>query len=200
MALIKGKECGKEYSDNASACPKCGNPTIEEKNNDVEQEHQEEIKTENIEKSTEISEQNQESKKGNKIIVGVIVGASIIIAILVIVIVLLTKADKNDKAIRVDITMNSWYGSIEYILEDFGIEFYAVTSGANCFSGVKTNSFETEKYGTLYTEFTYCKSNNIQRFRIYNKSKDQELREPKTGEINSYDSLGYRKSSLGTGV
>lgn len=27
MALIKCKECGKEYSSNADACPKCGNPT-----------------------------------------------------------------------------------------------------------------------------------------------------------------------------
>lgn len=27
MALIKCKECGKEYSTNAEACPKCGNPT-----------------------------------------------------------------------------------------------------------------------------------------------------------------------------
>lgn len=29
MALIKCKECGKEYSSNAKACPKCGNPTEE---------------------------------------------------------------------------------------------------------------------------------------------------------------------------
>ena len=27
MALIKCDECGKEYSDKASACPNCGNPT-----------------------------------------------------------------------------------------------------------------------------------------------------------------------------
>ena len=27
MALIKCSECGKEYSNNAPACPKCGNPT-----------------------------------------------------------------------------------------------------------------------------------------------------------------------------
>ena len=31
MALIQCKECGKEYSSNAKACPKCGNPTEAEK-------------------------------------------------------------------------------------------------------------------------------------------------------------------------
>lgn len=28
MALIKCKECGKEFSDRAEACPQCGNPNI----------------------------------------------------------------------------------------------------------------------------------------------------------------------------
>lgn len=32
MALIKCKECEKEYSDKASQCPNCGNPTIENPN------------------------------------------------------------------------------------------------------------------------------------------------------------------------
>ena len=29
MALIKCSECGKEFSDKASACPNCGSPTSE---------------------------------------------------------------------------------------------------------------------------------------------------------------------------
>ena len=88
--------------------------------------------------------------------------------------------------------MNSWYGSIETILDDFDIDFYAVTGGANCYSGVKTNKFETEKYGILYTEFSYCKSTSTQRFRIYNLESDQPLREPKTGELPTYSSYGTK--------
>jgi hypothetical protein len=98
-------------------------------------------------------------------------------------------------------TSNIWNANpsdIEQILDDFGIEFYAVTGGANCYSGTKTNSFETEKYGILYTEFTYCKSNEVQRLRVYNKSSDQELRDPKPGEIYTYDKYGYRNSSSST--
>ena len=36
MALIQCKECGKEYSSNAKACPKCGNPTEEEKEETID--------------------------------------------------------------------------------------------------------------------------------------------------------------------
>ena len=49
--------------------------------------------------------------------------------------------------------------------------------GANCFTGVQRNEFKTDKYGILYTEFRYCKSNRTTVFRVYNDAKDQELRE-----------------------
>ena len=114
-------------------------------------------------------------------------------AIAIIFIYFLATSTKNDKkAIKVDIAMNSWYGSIETILDDFDIDFYAVTGGANCYSGVKTNKFETEKYGILYTEFSYCKSTSTQRFRIYNLESDQPLREPKAGELPTYSSYGTK--------
>lgn len=114
-------------------------------------------------------------------------------AIAIIFIYFLATSAKNDKkAIKVDIAMNSWYGSIETILDDFDIDFYAVTGGANCYSGVKTNKFETEKYGILYTEFSYCKSTSTQRFRIYNLESDQPLREPKAGELPTYSSYGTK--------
>ncbi|MBQ6687186.1 MAG: zinc ribbon domain-containing protein [Bacilli bacterium] len=181
MALINCPECGKEVSDSAKNCIHCGY-----KLNDS---------SDNIEKIKDIT--NDITKKyGKKKLI--YIGAIIIIVIIAIIALVGSKKaedEENSKAIRVDITMNSWYGSIEEILDDFDLEFYAVTSGANCFSGVKTNQFETEKYGILYTEFTYCKSNDIQRFRLYNKAADQPLRDPEPGEINSYSSLGSRESN-----
>lgn len=38
MALIKCPECGKEFSDKAQACPNCGCPTSEAKNQELKQE------------------------------------------------------------------------------------------------------------------------------------------------------------------
>ncbi len=38
MALIKCPECGKEFSDKAQACPNCGCPTAEAKNQELKQE------------------------------------------------------------------------------------------------------------------------------------------------------------------
>lgn len=95
-----------------------------------------------------------------------------------------------DKAIKVNITMTEYYGSIEYILEELGLDFDLVTMGANCYTGVQKNEFKTEKYGVLYTEFRYCKSNETTIFRVYNSSKDQKLREPKENELPKFNSYG----------
>ena len=213
MALIICDECGNEYSNKAPACPKCGNPTtvkdvpVIEHIHDEEEEihehvHEEEKHEERVEHEEHVVEHKEEeapvktTKKKNKLLIPIIVGASVLLVVIIIVVALVvSKKKEEEKAIRVDISMNSWYGDIETILNDFGIEFYAVTGGANCYSGTKTNSFETEKYGILYTEFTYCKSNEVQRLRIYNKSSDQELRDPKPGEIYTYDNYGYRNNT-----
>ena len=157
MALIKCPECGKEVSDTAKVCIHCGfelskNQGLSEKG-----------------KNTINNLKNKFGKK--KLICFGIVLAIIILALIVFVFAKRSsdnRQQEENKAIKIDITMNSWYGSIEYILQDFDLEFYAVTSGANCYSGVTYNQFETEKYGVLYTEFTYCKSTEVQRFRIYN--------------------------------
>ena len=48
MALIKCKECGKDMSENATACPNCGNPntlTKEEKQEEIEKKNKEENTT-----------------------------------------------------------------------------------------------------------------------------------------------------------
>lgn len=95
-----------------------------------------------------------------------------------------------DNAIKVNITMTEYYGSIEYILEELGLDFDLVTMGANCYTGVQKNEFKTEKYGVLYTEFRYCKSNETTIFRVYNSSKDQKLREPKENELLKFNSYG----------
>ena len=95
--------------------------------------------------------------------------------------------------IKVNISMTSYYGSIEYILYELDLDFDLVTMGANCYTGVQKNEFKTEKYGILYTEFRYCKNNYSTIFRVYNDSKDQELRDPKPGELPSFDKYGEKE-------
>lgn len=182
MALISCPECGKKVSDTAKTCIHCGF----------------QLSDDNIVDKVENVTNDIKNKLGKKKLIGIGIAVAILIIGLIVFFVVKDANDKKayeeSKAIRVDITMNSWYGDIEYILDDFGLEFYAITSGANCYSGVKKNQFETEKYGILYTEFTYCKSNDVQRLRVYNKESDQPLRDAKPGEINTYDSYGYRES------
>ena len=96
----------------------------------------------------------------------------------------------DNKAIKVDISMTSYYGNIDYILDELGLDFDLVTMGANCYTGVQKNEFKTEKYGILHTEFRYCKSNSTQVFRVYNTEEDQPLREPRYGELPSFDRYG----------
>ena len=98
----------------------------------------------------------------------------------------------NNLPIKVDISMTSYYGTIEYILYELDLDFDLVTMGANCFTGVQRNEFNTEKYGILYTEFRYCKSNRTTVFRVYNDVKDQELRDPKPGELAEFDEFGEK--------
>ena len=123
----------------------------------------------------------------------------IVVIALVIGIVVATSifnnAQESKKPIRVDISMTEWYGYVDYILEEFDLDFYLVTAGANCYTGVKKSEFHTEKYGILHTEFSYCKSNKRQVFRIYNDENDQPLREPKPGELPTFDRYGEKTSS-----
>ena len=123
----------------------------------------------------------------------------IVVVALVIGIVIATSifnnAQESKKPIRVDISMTEWYGYVDYILEEFDLDFYLVTAGANCYTGVKKSEFHTEKYGILHTEFSYCKSNKRQVFRIYNDENDQPLRDPKPGELPTFDRYGKKTSS-----
>ena len=209
MALIKCPDCGKEISDKATACIHCGCPIEENKEiekSKTEEKIAKEPDTTKIAEEPKNSDSPEEPKKVesktnteyvNVPVVNKKVAKKILIflSLIIIAIFLIIIATKNGgKAIKVDISMNSWYGSIDNILDDFGIDFYAVTGGANCYSGVKTNKFETEKYGILYTEFSYCKTTNTQRFRIYNIESDQPLRKPKAGELPTYDSYGDKNT------
>ena len=80
----------------------------------------------------------------------------------------------------------------EDILYELDLDFDLVTMGANCYSGVQRNEFNTKKYGILHTEFRYCKSNRTMVFRVYNDTKDQKLREPKPGELAQFDENGKK--------
>lgn len=195
MALIKCPECGENISDSVDSCIHCGfkmkKEVLEDDENITEKGEMDEMRSENMEQVVNVKSNIKKFMTNKLYFYGTIV---VIITVIVCLIAILNRNEQS-KAIRVDITMNSWYGDIEQILDDFGLEFYAVTSGANCYSGVKRSQFETSKYGILYTEFTYCKSNSIQRLRIYNRSSDQPLRDPKPGELYSYDKYGDRSSS-----
>lgn len=133
----------------------------------------------------------------------IIIGVIFVVAILIVTLIIYNdKVQKEKEAIeqekynnlpiKVDISMTSYYGTIEYILYELGLDFDLVTMGANCYTGVQRNEFNTERYGILYTEFRYCKSNNTTIFRVYNNSKDQELRDPKPGELAEFDEFGEK--------
>lgn len=125
-----------------------------------------------------------ENKKNFKIMVGML---SLVVALVMILMNLESRPPK------IDITMTSYNGNIEYILYDLGLDFDLVTMGANCYTGVQKNTFKTEKYGVLHTEFRYCASSESQILRVYNDESDQKLREPREGEIHEYDYYGKRQ-------
>lgn len=132
----------------------------------------------------------------------IIIGVILVVIIVVVAIIIHNDKVKkeeqeryNNLPIKVDISMTTYYGTIEYILYELDLDFDLVTMGANCYTGVQRNEFKTEKYGILYTEFRYCKSNKTTIFRVYNDAKDQELRDPKPGEIAEFDKYGEKVSS-----
>lgn len=167
MTEVKCKKCGCEIEDGMEYCSKC-------------------------------SENNSNNNIFKNKILWIIIGI-----VLIAVIIIHNDEVKNQKVtaeqerynnlpIKVDISMTSYYGTIEYILYELDLDFDLVTAGANCYTGVQRNEFKTEKYGTLYTEFRYCKSNKTTVFRVYNDTKDQELRDPKPGELTQFDEYGEK--------
>ncbi len=119
----------------------------------------------------------------NIILVAIVIFLGIVIAV---------KIYDSNLPIEVNISMTEYSGHIDYILYALDLDFDLVTMGANCYTGVQKNSFNTEKYGILYTEFRYCKSNESLIFRVYNSSKDQRLRKPKQNEALRFDIYGNR--------
>ena len=132
-------------------------------------------------------------KKVNPVIF-IVIGAILLVTIIAIIVGLSLKGkdDHDNLPPKVDISMTSYYGTIENILDEFGLDFDLVTMGGNCYTGVQKAEFETKKYGILHTEYRYCKANNTLTFRVYNTDKDQELRDPKPGEIPKFDKYGYK--------
>ena len=187
MALIKCSECGNDISTNAEKCPSCGNP-LEQSISIIKKE----VKPK--EKQTKpLKNFIKTNQKVSLIAAGCLL---VIIAGIIALVVHKNNVEKeklyNSLPIKVDISMTSNYGQIDYILYELGLDFDLVTMGANCYTGVQKNQFKTEKYGILYTEFRYCKSNGSTIFRVYNDSKDQELREPKPGELSTFDEYGEK--------
>ena len=175
-------ECGAELSPDIKFCDKCGHKMINEEVNN--------------------SNTTQQPKKSHTLaIVLSIIGGILLLLLIIGVAVGISVSNKvkaveeyKNTPVKVDISMSNYYGNIDYILEDFGLDFDLVTKGGNCYSGVQTGTFETEKYGVLHTEYSYCKSNQTLTFRLYNLEKDQKLREPDSGEVPTYDEYGKRTS------
>ena len=126
---------------------------------------------------------------------------SIIVVVIALIIgvviasIIYKKYQYNNLPIKVDISMTSYYGDIEEILDELGLDTDLVTMGANCYTGVQRNEFSTTKYGILHTEFRYCALNETLVFRVYNDEKDQPLRDPKPGELPLFDKYGELISS-----
>ena len=210
MAVIKCKECGKEMSDTLDACPHCGyKGDIEEDSKEKEQ--TEETKQEEVKEETKTEEENKEQTQSEETpqvtniqikLPGFLANKKvrtglIIAAIVIVLLIFVSPSDKTNKnlPIKVDISMTSYYGYIDFILDELGLDFDLVTMGANCYTGVQKNEFVTEKYGKLHTEFRYCKANETQVFRVYNVESDQPLRDPRPGELPTFDKYGNYKSS-----
>lgn len=208
------KKCGSEMDIDIKFCPKCGSNQEELNNNQCPncgakiKENSKfcdscgskldtMITEPNISSDTQQTNKTNQKKSPVLAIVLSVVGVVVLLIIIIAVAVGLTikkTVDYENLPVKVDVSMSNYYGSIDYILEDFGLDFDLVTKGGNCYSGVQTGSFETEKYGILHTEYSYCKSNQTLTLRVYNLEKDQKLREPKDGEVPLYDLYGKRIS------
>ena len=175
--------CGNEIEKGTKFCDKCGASLTDE----VKKEQPKPVK-----------------KKHTVAIVLSIIGGVLLLALIGVGAFILSIKHEveeeeryNNLPVKVDISMSNYYGSIEYILEDFDLDFDLVTKGGNCYSGVQEATFETEKYGILHTEYSYCKSSKSLTFRLYNLDSEQELREPKQGELPTYDKYGYKQVETG---
>lgn len=82
------------------------------------------------------------NKNNNKKIVILTIAFTIVIAIISIIIAVILYNKKieqekyNNLPIKVDISMTSYYGNIDYILYELGLDLDLVTMGANCYTGV----------------------------------------------------------------
>ena len=100
----------------------------------------------------------------NKMILKIVLG--LVIGIIAIIIIIFAIGGFKEK---IDVTGTSM---LEYltILEDYGrdIDFDGITSGANCYTGKQTKTVNSDKYGKVTVEFSYCKSSNSVYIHVYN--------------------------------
>lgn len=205
MALIKCEECRKDISDKAKQCPYCGYvKKIKIICNECGSENEQNSKICSncgcpiTRKHNNPINSIMQKFKGKHNFAVICIGLIVIIGVIGISVGVQNKRNNdiyNNRPIKVDISMTSYYGTISYILYELGLDFDLVTMGGNCMSGTQKGEFKTEKYGILHTEYRYCKSNSTLVFRVYNDEKDQPLREPKAGELPSFDEYGKRNDS-----
>ena len=186
--------CGAEIKSGVAFCPGCGAPTKKEKvvNNVVEPQMN---NTYNQIPPMNTANPNKKTNLVPLFIVLGVIGFLFITGIIIGAVVISNKKKVDSYPPRVNISMTSYYGYIDYILDEFDLDFDEVTMGGNCYSGTISQTFHTVKYGTLHTEYRYCKSNETLVFRLYNSEQDQPLRDPNPGEVPEFDSKGYKVSS-----
>ena len=182
--------CGSKVSKSEKFCPNCGTPIGKK----------EVVETPTpVAYKAPVTNNTQPTKKSNVgLFVGLGIGGFVLLSIIVVCLIVVFSSDggiNSSLPPKVEYSLTGENTVVDYILDELDLDFDQVTGGANCYSGVQNRTFNTEKYGVLHTEFSYCKLNGTKTLRIYNSEVDQKLRDPKPGELPEIDSKGYIKNS-----
>lgn len=94
-----------------------------------------------------------------------IISGTMIAIVIIGVIVFLMEGVKE----KIDVTGTTM---LEYltIIEKYGrdINFDGITSGANCYTGKQIKTVNSDKYGKVTVEFSYCKLSDSVYIHVYN--------------------------------
>jgi len=116
-----------------------------------------------IGKKTTNKQVNKNIKSTNNI--SKIISGTMIAIVIIGVIVFLMEGVKE----KIDVTGTTM---LEYltIIEKYGrdINFDGITSGANCYTGKQIKTVNSDKYGKVTVEFSYCKLSDSVYIHVYN--------------------------------
>lgn len=150
MALIKCKNCGKEISDKAHACPGCGYKTEEDViNSDVQQK----IK----------------GKSSNKKVISIVIGAIVVVLIAIVLFITLGNQDEKnpvDQTEQNNVVVDSEENNKENNVENIEISWEdndppTEVGGGESVAKILDTKIANSKYGTLLVmSFEYTNNSN----------------------------------------